>query len=459
MKNSVFENVPGGVATRRGFIGGAAASGAFFIAGAGRAFGADAPSNRVRLAVAGVREKGRGIWMLRAATALPGVEVPVVCDVDSRALDFAAEEVFKRTGKMPRKEKDLRKVVEDPEIDGVVAEIPDHWHAASAWMAMEAGKAIYVEKPCTFCGEEGEILKRVQKRTGMVFQMGSQRRSSKCYRDAIARMREMVGEPKFARCWYTSRRKGIGRGVQTAVPDWLDWDIWQGPAPRRPYTDNVIPYMWHWHRHWGTGEMGNNGPHYIDVARWALGVGNATRIVSGGGRLFHEPDDDWAWPDCQNTTFEFEGGKYVTFDCLSSQKCRPIEGIGTGCLVFGSDGAVLFHPASRVIQYDANGTKVAEWADTYAEEWIQTTTGASEMDLAHLSNFVDAMRAHDPSKCFAPVDEGVATTVLSHAANIAYFTGETVRLDGKTGELLTRTPEAMKMWCREYEKGWEPPKA
>ena len=447
-----------GSASRREFLGGALCAGAFFAAGTGSATGADAPSNRVRLAIAGVREKCRGIWLVKAATVLPGVEVAVVCDVDSRAMDFAAEEVFRRTGKRPRKEKDLRKILEDPEIDGLVAAIPDHWHAASAWMAMEAGKAIYVEKPCSFCGAEGQVLLRVQKRTGMVFQMGSQRRSSKCYRDAIERMRELIGEPKFARCWYTNNRKGIGRGKAVPVPEWLDWDLWQGPAPRRPFRDNVTPYGWHWHRHWGTGEMGNNSPHYLDVARWALGVGNATRTVSGGGRLFRG-DDDWAWPDSQNSTFEFEGGKYITYDCLSAVKWRPIEGIGTGCLVFGEGGAIFFHPASRVFHYDTAGKKVAEWSDPFASDWIQSTTGASEMDLLHLGNFVDAIRAKDPSKCVAPAYEGVASSVMAHTANMAYFTGETVRLDGKTGELLTKTPEAAALWNREYEKGWEPPKA
>ena len=311
-------------ASRRECLGGALCAGAFFAAGTGSAIGADAPSNRVRLAIAGLREKGRGVWLLKAAAVLPGVEVAVVCDVDSRAMDFAAEEIFRRTGKRPRKEKDLRKILEDPEIDGLVAAIPDHWHAASAWMAMEAGKAIYVEKPCSFCGAEGQVLLRVQKRTGMELQMGS---------------------------------------------------------------------------------------------------------------------------------------KYITYDCLSAVKWRPIEGIGTGCLVFGEGGAVFFHPSSRVFHYDTAGKKVAEWSDPFASEWVQSSTGASEMDLLHLGNFVDAIRAKDPSMCVAPIYEGVASTVMAHAANMAYFTGETVRLDGKTGELLTKTPEAEALWNREYEKGWEPPKA
>ena len=453
-----FTKTAGAAATRREFVGNALFAGAFFAAGTGCAIGAGAPSNRVRLAIVGVREKGRGVWLLRAAPLIPGVEVAVVCDVDSRAMDFAAEEIFRRTGKRPRKEKDLRRILEDPEIDGIVSEIPDHWHAASAWLAMEAGKAVYVEKPCSFCGAEGQTLLRVQKRTGMVFQMGSQRRASKCYREAIGRIRELIGEPKFARCWYTRNRTGIGRGKEVPVPEWLDWDLWQGPAPRRPFRDNVTPYGWHWYRHWGTGEMGNNAPHYLDVARWALGVRNATRTVSGGGRLFRG-DDDWAWPDSQNSTFEFDGGKYITYDCQSTVNWRPIEGIGTGCMVFGDGGALMFHPSSRVFQYDEKGKQVAEWADPFAADWVQTSTGASEMDILHLGNFVDAIRAKDPSMCFAPVDEGVPSTVMAHTANMAYFTGETIRLDGATGELVTRTPEALALWNREYEKGWEPPKA
>ena len=152
-------------------------------------WGADAPSNRVRLCFAGVREKGRGEGPMRYAAAMPGLEVAYVCDVDSRARDWAADRVCGITGKSPRKEVDIRRVLEMKDVDAVFAEVPDHWHAPMAWMTMEAGKDIYCEKPCTFTPSEGDILVDVQRKTGRVFQMGNQRRSSVAYRPAVEALR------------------------------------------------------------------------------------------------------------------------------------------------------------------------------------------------------------------------------------------------------------------------------
>jgi predicted dehydrogenase len=137
--------------------------------------------------------------------------------------------------------------------------------------------------------------------------MGNQRRSSLVYQNVIKEIRGgIIGEPRFARCWYATQRGPIGKGKDTAVPEWLDWDLWQGPAPRRPFRDNLVPYTWHWFHHWGTGECGNNATHYVDVARWALNVTFPSRVTSAGGRLFHD-GDDWEWFDTQAATFEFHG--------------------------------------------------------------------------------------------------------------------------------------------------------
>ena len=320
---------------RREFI--KTGAGAFFIAAAGKAWGEGAPSNRVRVAVIGCHEKGRGAAILKVLAKIPGMEVATVCDVDSRARDFAADLVRKSSGAAPKKEKDLRRVLEDRQLDAVISETPDHWHALSAVLAMRAGKHVYVEKPCAFCPREGEIILETWKKTGMVFQMGSQRRSSAAFRAAIEAVRNdgVIGTPKWGKTWYMTRRAPIGKGVDIPVPDWLDWELWQGPAPRENLRDNLLHYNWHWFRNWGTGEAGNNSVHFVDIARWCLGVDYPERVVSAGGKYWIPEDTDWEWPDTQNISWEFPGGKFITWEGLSCTNLKPFMGVATGALVYG----------------------------------------------------------------------------------------------------------------------------
>ena len=438
---------------RRDFI--KTGAGAFFIAASGQAWGAGAPSNRLRLGIMGCRKECRGVWLMRAGEAMKDAEIAAVCETDRRGLDFAANEVKEKTGKMPKKTTDMRTLLDDPEIDAILCEVPDHWHAPAAWMAMNAGKHIYVEKPCTLNGEEAQILMATQKKTGKVFQMGSQRRASKVYQRWIKAFPSLIGEAKFARCWYTSRR-GPGPEMKPgAVPEWLDWDVWQGPTPHQEFVTGLAPYGWHWTRKWGTGEMGNNSPHFLDIARWALGVGFATETVSLGAKLYHT-DANWQWPDTQSAIYKFANGKTVTFDCYCNANWKNPEGIGTGAVVNCEHGAIFFHPKDAVYVYDEKGRQIAEEADPSCDEWIQSTTGASYLDTNHLTNFCDAIRRNDPDFCFSPVVTGCASTMMAHTANMAADTGLKIRLDGETGKLLNAETEAKKLWSREYEKGWEP---
>lgn len=437
---------------RREFI--RTGSAALFAASAGRIFGADAPSDRVRLAVMGCHEWGRGICVARAAAKLPGVEIAAVCDVDSRARAFAIKEIERLTGRRPYEQKDIRKVLEDKTIDGILCEVPDHWHAPAAWMAMNAGKHVYVEKPCAFCPSECELLVRTQKKTGMVLQVGSQRRSSDSVAAAIAAIPQLIGEPRHARCWYSSFRAPIGKGKEVAVPDWLDWDLWQGPAPRRAFHDNYVHYKWHWFRHWGTGEMGNNSPHFIDVARWALGEKYPVRTLSSGMRVWHRGEDDWEWPDTQTTSYEFASGKFISWDCRSCYGYRSAENVGTGCQVFGSEGTMVFDQRDKVFVYDKKNELVKTFDNKLKADWQSSTTGAGPMDFTHVNNFVEAIRLRKPEHCTAPVWEGAVSSELSLLANVSWLSGGEVLTDPETGALKSRgKPE--QFWSREYEKGWE----
>ena len=431
----------------RNSAGALAATSAF-----GRAFAA--PSERVRLAIVGCHEKGRGICVMRSALKVPGVEIAWVCDVDARARDFAAAEVERLAGYRPRKEKDLRKVVEDPALDGVIIETPDHWHAYGAVLAMLAGKHVYVEKPCCFCPREGEILVDTWKKTGKVLQVGSQRRSSRNYRaafDWLAENGNPVGELRMARCWYSCNRAPIGRGSVAPVPEWLDWDLWQGPAPRTDYRDNVVHYNWHWFRRWGTAETGNNAPHFADVARWALGAKFPERVIVSGGLVFPK-GDDYEWPDTYSMSFEYPGGKVATFELTSHLRTMTFRNAGTGALVYGDRGAVYFGPSDDVAVLDEKGKEVRRWdRDTDAKSG-SLTDPTSSLDVLHMSDFVSCIRAGS-QKTAAPADEGYMSSYMPIVANVSLDIHESIKTDPNTGRPVgCRAADAM--WRREYEKGW-----
>lgn len=439
---------------RRDFI--KSGTGAFFAATAGKAVGAGAASNRVRLAIVGCHAKGRGFTVMKAAMRVPGVEIAWVCDVDSRAREFAADHVFKATGVKPKMEKDLRKVVEDPLLDGIISETPDHFHAYSAVLAMKAGKAVYVEKPCLFCPEEGQILMRVARETKQVLQVGSQRRASLSYRAAFDYLKKTnaIGAMRNAKAWYVSDRASIGTGKKVAVPEWLDWDLWQGPAPREDYRDNVVHYNWHWFRKWGTSEMGNNAPHFADAARWALGIDEFPESVQCAGGLYMPKGGDFEWPDVFNASFKYACGKMITFEMSCHNKLKPFMDVQTGALVYGERGALFLGPGDNSKIFDEKGAVVKEWkaggADT--SETMSTTNPTEALDVSHMTNFVECIRARNVNTN-VNAEQGVKSSILPILANIALDEGETIHLDPKTGVLKLKA--GAKGWAREYAKGWE----
>ena len=441
---------------RRDFI--RAGAGAFFVAAAGSAFGAGAPSNRVRLAIVGCHAKGRGFSVMKTALKVPGVEIACVCDVDRRARESAADYVLKATGRKPVMEKDLRKVLESGDLDGIISETPDHFHAYSAVMAMKAGKAVYVEKPCCFCPEEGQILMRVAKETGAVLQVGSQRRASVTYRAAFDYLRETnaIGEMRWAKAWYLANRESIGKGRKAAVPEWLDWDLWQGPAPREEFRDNIVHYNWHWFRKWGTSEMGNNAPHFADVSRWALGLDEFPESIQCAGGLQFPKGGDFEWPDVFNASFKYANGKMITFEMGCHNNVKPFMDVGTGALVYGERGALFLGPSDNAIVFDEKGAALREWKAggvvVGGNTPVSTTDPTTSLDVMHMTKFVDCIRAHD-AKTNADAEQGVKSSVLPLLANIALDCGETIHLDPKTGLLRSKAGE--KGWAREYEKGWE----
>ncbi len=433
--------------TRRDFLRTGAAASLIGVS-ARTLWGADAPSNRVRLCFAGVHEKGRGCGPMKLAAKMPGMEVACVCDVDSRARDWAADAVAAASGKAPRKEVDIRRVLEMKDVDAVFAEVPDHWHAPMAWMTMEAGKDIYCEKPCTFTPSEGDILIAVQKKTGRVFEMGNQRRSSAAYRPAVEALRQgIIGEIKYGRCWYQNNRPNIGPRVAAPVPDWLDWDLWQGPAPRAPYQTNVVHYNWHWSFQYGTGEIANSAVHYVDVARWAMGLDMPDRVSALG--VSCNGDVGWDWPGLQMLSMTFPGDKMITWEGISSLPGKKTMDIYGGAMIYGTKGTMYFHPHDYVVLYDEKGDVAKEW---HPDDEVKGEPWKPKLDTRHIRDFVEAVRAADPTRVHSPVVDSVRSSLMTHLGNLSVRSGLTLHVDTKTG--IPAEKEAMKYWSREYAPGW-----
>ncbi|HZF02005.1 MAG TPA: Gfo/Idh/MocA family oxidoreductase [Methylomirabilota bacterium] len=238
-----------------------------------------------KITAAVIGTNGRGLAHISCLGSIPGVEIAYICDVDDRAIDKGIKEAAKKQKTEPKGLKDFRKVLEDKSVDVVTIATPDHWHTPMAILAMAAGKHVYVEKPCSQNPYEGELLLAAVKKYQRVVQMGAQRRSSIQMRQIIPEIHAgLIGKTYFGRGWYVNNRQSIGHGKPAPVPEWLDYELWQGPAPRQPYIDNLIHYNWHWRWKYGTGEALNNGTHEMDVCRWALDVAWPVRVSSNGGR-------------------------------------------------------------------------------------------------------------------------------------------------------------------------------
>ena len=412
--------------------------------------GAAAPSNRVVLAVMGTNS--RGTALARGFARLEGAEVAWICDVDERAVAKGAAAVTEACGKAPAGARDVRRVVAEKELDALVIAAPDHWHAPAGLLAAAAGKHVYVEKPCSHNPREGEMLVEASAKHGRIIQMGSQRRSWPRVIEAVEAARSgAIGRVYYGRAWYANDRGSIGRGQEAPVPGWLDYNLWQGPAPRRLYRDNVVHYNWHWFWHWGTGESGNNGTHAIDLCRWALGVDYPMRVTSAGGR-YHNFQDDWETPDTQTITCEFEGGKAIAWEGLSCNAHGP-DGTGYGCSFHGENGTIVIGGGNSYTVYDAKGKEVRKVAAGAEEEKIDRVGPAANLDSVHFGNFLDAIRGS--ARPNAPILEGHRSTLLTQLGNIALRTGRVLRCDPKTGR-IQGDAEAAKLWGRAYEPGWEP---
>jgi predicted dehydrogenase len=435
--------------TRREFLDALAVTAAGVVAGTtAKSYARILGSNdRLNFAVIGLN--GRGYAHLSSLKAnRSAARISHVCDVDTNILNKFAATVQKEMGETPAAEKDFRKVLESKEVDAITIATPDHWHTPMAIAGLQAGKHVYLEKPCSHNPAEGEMLIQAQPKYRKLMQMGNQQRSSPHTIEIIAKIHDgIIGRPYLAKAWYVNVRKSIGIGKQVPVPPQLDWELWQGPAPRRPYQDNVHPYNWHWFKNYGTGETLNNGTHEVDVCRWALGVDYPKRITSSGGRYHFK--DDWEFYDTLVTSFEYED-RMISWEGKSCQGMK-YYGRDRGSTIMGTTGTVLVDRDGYEI-YDLKGNKTSEFrlpTNTSSGDLV----GADSMTDAHFANFIAGIRKGE--RLNAPISEGNVAVTMLQLSNIAWEVQRELQLDPRNGH-IQGDPEAMKMWQREYEKGWEP---
>jgi len=421
---------------RRHFLGQSTVIAASLAAGPAFLHGADSASKKLVIGVMGL---GRGLDHVKTCLGLSDVEIAYVCDVDDRriqrALNTIAEQQNK-PAKMPQVVKDFRKILDDKNVDAMTIAAPNFWHAPAAILACQAGKNVYVEKPGSHNAQEGEWLVATARKCDRVVQMGNQRRSYPSVIEAMEKLHAgAIGTVRSARCWYNNRRPSIGHGKQVAVPQELDYSLWQGPVVERPYVDNLVHYNWHWRWHWGGGELANNGIHALDLARWGLGVECPRRVTCGGGRYHFQ--DDQETPDTAVATFDF-GDKVAIWDGSSCHQ-RAAENLGF-VTFYGDNGSLALAGGDSYKIFDPKGKEVAKGSGPGG-------------DRLHFANFFDCIRGGKRPN--SDIAEGQKSTLLCHLGNIAYRTGRTLTLDPKTHAILN-DKEATSLWGREYRKGWEP---
>lgn len=409
-----------------------------FLASAGAGYAALAaptrsraagPNDRLRVAVLGVR--GRGEAHISAFSKNKSTEVAVLCDPDRNEFDQRIKQVRDLSGKEPACVKDLRKVFDDKSIDVVSIATPNHWHALAAVWACQAGKHVYVEKPVSHNVSEGRKIVEAAERYKRIVQTGTQSRSSSGVAEAVEFIRSgKLGKIFLAKGLCYKPRASIGKMGETAIPEGVDYDLWLGPAPSRPFQPNRFHYNWHWFWDTGNGDIGNQGIHQMDVARWGLGKSELPpKILSSGGRFGYS--DDGETPNTQIAAFRYE-------DCLLEFEVRGLytheeKGIKIGNIFYGTEGYLALDGG--------------DWSTYFGSKGEPGPSGKGGGD--HFGNFVDAVLANDPGRLNAPIIEGHLSSALCHLANISYRLGREVNFDPKA-ENFGSDQEANALLTREY---------
>lgn len=381
-------------------------------------------NNRINMAVIGIRSRGKSHY--REWAKIPGVHVKTLCDVDEKLFPERVKALTKLQGKEPTTEVDLRKVLEDKDIDAVSIATTDHWHALATIWACQAGKHVYVEKPTSHNIWEGRKMVEAARKYNRVVSVGMQNRSNTAVRKAMEFLHAgKLGDIYMAKGLCFKPRDSIGRKPDGPVPEGLHYDLWLGPAPWRPFNPNYVHYNWHWFWDFGCTDLGNQGPHQMDIARWGMNKKvHPKRIKCVGG--YYAFDSDQETPNTQMATYEYDDGKIVQFE-VRGLYTNMEDGIKIGNLFFGTEGWMHLNGSEWKTYYGRKN----EPGESYSGE----EEAADPMNLAgaggggHFNNFIETIRANDLTKCTADILEGHNSTVMCHLANISYRLGRELTFD------------------------------
>jgi predicted dehydrogenase len=425
---------------RRGFLkSSAAAIGSLSALSYARA--GDQPNDKVRLALLGIGSDvpgsvgGRGRQLLRPFASFKDVDITHLCEIDESFHPIGQKLLTAADRPEARIEKDLRRVLEDKSVDAVIVALPDHWHALATIWACQAGKHVYVEKPASHNLIEGRRMVEAARKHHRVVQLGTQSRSSA----SLARAAELIrsgklGKTPSARAWLGGSRPSIGKPKDAEVPPGVDYNLWLGPAPEKPFNVNRFHYRWHWFWDFGTGELGNNGIHALDRLRWLLNLDAPTRIVAGGGKLFY--DDAQETPDTMAVTLDFPTC------CVTWEHRIWSRGTGDGAAVYGEHGTLVLDRAGWHVE---KGIEAVDKGDD-KEQNVEGTI--------HQRNFIDCIKNSSGTTVRRPnadIEEGHKSTRLCHLGNIAYRTGRAIRFDARS-ETCLDDAEANRLLRRSYRE-------
>jgi len=420
---------------RRNFLMSSAAA----LGAASAVFGS--PGDTLRVACVGIG--GRGRDHINGISRLDNVQVAAICDVDDSHIANGLNQLDKLGKPKPQTYKDIRKLLEDKSIDAVSIATPNHWHTLMTIWACQAGKDVYVEKPCSHNIFEAKQIVAAARKYDRMVQQGSQIRSSKAVQEAVQKMRDgLIGDIYLARGLCYKWRDTIGRKPVEPVPAGVDYDLWTGPSPMHQFTRNRFHYNWHWFWDTGNGDLGNQGIHQVDIARWGLGVKYPVKVSAIGGHFMF--DDDQETPNTLNCAYEFnENGKRQMMEF----EVRHWISNGEGTIHERDNNAIgdLFYGSKGYLNVDSY-TSYKSWLGKAQEKGPEGKEGGD-----HYLNFTDAVRSRKRETLNSEIEEGAASTVLVHLANISYRLGRTIHFDA-ANMTAVGDAEANKMFTRNYRK-------
>ncbi len=388
------------------------------------------PNDTLRVAVCGVR--GRGMDHIAGWSKQKDVRITTICDVDLNVTGRAAKAIARRYGSEPKVVQDIRRVLDDKSIDAISVATPNHWHALATIWACQAGKDVYVEKPVSHNVSEGRRMVEAARKYGRIVQTGTQCRSHKGMQDAVAFLRSgKLGQIYMAKGLCYKPRGSIGHQADGPVPSGVDYDIWLGPAPKRAFNANRFHYNWHWFWDYGNGDLGNQGIHQMDLARWGLGKTELPKaVVASGGRFGYS--DDGQTPNTLHVSFEFD-------DCELQFEVRGLitndeAKVKVGDIFYGTEGILAI-------------TSYESWQTFFGPKLEKGPGGTGGGD--HFANFVKAVKGRDPKVLNAEIEQGHLSSAYCHLGNIAYRLGRKLHINPST-ESFVNDSEADAILTREY---------